>query len=347
MRNIPPGDLQDIGTRLFDAVGSPHEESQAVSEVLVRASLMGHDSHGVMRFGQYVRQVRGGEIVPGAPFEIIKDTAAIAIVDGHNGWGVVIGRKAMDLAIAKARLSAVGTVVVRGCHHVGRLGEYPPRAAAQQMVGLAYANSPGGHGHMAPWGGIDARLAPNTIAWAAPSGEKWPMMMDIATCVWPEGKLRMARYRNQPLPEGVIIDADGNPTTDPARFYGPPPGALLPFGGIVGHKGYALTILPDLLGGLLSGAGIKGRERAGTGNGLFFQALNITDFTPMEDFLEEVEVYARHIKSSRRAPGIDEILLPGEPEHRISLQREQNGIPVDDAIWEEIQRTAQELSVEV
>jgi LDH2 family malate/lactate/ureidoglycolate dehydrogenase len=103
---------------------------------------MGHDSHGVMRFGQYVRQIQGGEIVPGATFEILKDTPAMAVVEGHNGWGAVVGRKAMDLAIDKGRQSAVGTVVVRGCHHVGRLGEYPPRAVAQQMMGLALRQLP-------------------------------------------------------------------------------------------------------------------------------------------------------------------------------------------------------------
>jgi LDH2 family malate/lactate/ureidoglycolate dehydrogenase len=173
------------------------------------------------------------------------------------------------------------------------------------------------------------------------------MMMDIATCVWPEGKLRMARYRNQPLPEGVIIDSDGNPTTDPARFYGPPGGALLPFGGIVGHKVYALTILPDLLGGLLSGSGIKGRERPGTGNGLFFQAINIADFTPVEEFIAGVKDYNIYIKSSRRAPGVNDILLPGEPEYRLAKHRAVDGVPVDDSIWEEIQKTAQELSVRI
>lgn len=253
----------------------------------------------------------------------------------------------MELAIEKAKRSALGTIVVRGCHHVGRVGEYPTMAAAQQMIGLAFANSYGGDGLVAPWGGLDARLAPNPIAWAAPSGEEWPLVMDMTTSVIPEGKVRLARYYGQCLPEGCVIDAEGNPTTDPVRFYGPPLGALLPLGGIAGHKGYALTVMVDLLGGILSGSGVCGQKKAGTGNGLFFQAINIADFTPLEEFLSSVKAYALHIKSSRRSPGVDEILLPGEPEYRLYRRRAKEGIPVDDVIWEEILGAARELSVKV
>jgi LDH2 family malate/lactate/ureidoglycolate dehydrogenase len=112
MQTIAWNDLQRIGTALFDAIGSPHDESSSVSEVLVRSSLMGHDSHGIVRFVEYVKSVREKQLIPGAPFEILHEAPCLAIVDGHNGWGILTARKAMHLSIQKARQSGVGTVLV-------------------------------------------------------------------------------------------------------------------------------------------------------------------------------------------------------------------------------------------
>lgn len=347
MRKLSAAELGRIGTALFDAAGSPHEESEIVSDVLVRASLAGHDSHGIMRFTQYVNQIRNGEIRPGAPFEIERETRAIAIINGHQGWGPVIARKAMLLAIEKARHCSVGTVVVRGSQHIGRVGEYPMMAAAEQMIGLAFVNSYGGGAAVAPWGGIDGRFAPNPIAFAAPSGEGWPVLVDITTSVIPEGKVRVAFYQAAKLPEGCVIDAEGNPTTDPAAFYGPPRGALLPLGGPVGHKGTALSIMAELLGGALSAAGCSGQPMVTTGNGVFFQAINIADFVPVDEFIERVRQLGAWVKSSRKRPGITEILFPGEPEYRTSRRRQEEGISVDDGVWAEIVKTAQDLGVYV
>ena len=181
MKLIKAPELEQIGTRLFDAVGSPHDESEIVSEVLVRSSLMGHDSHGVLRFSQYVKDIQSGELKPGAPFEVLRETPASALVEGHQGWGMVIARKAMQLAIEKARQSAVGLVIVRGSQHIGRVGEYPTMAAAENMVGMAIINSYGGSGIVAPWGALEGRLEPNPFAFAIPSGEEWPILVDVTT----------------------------------------------------------------------------------------------------------------------------------------------------------------------
>src|SRR5688572_4843745 len=131
MRVMSPAELQDLSTRIFDAAGSPHDESAWVAEVLVRSSLFGHDSHGIQRIPQYIKDIGDGSLKPDAPFEIVRETRAMAIVDGHRGWGHVIARKAMELAMQKAREVAIGTVSIRGSNHIGRVGEYPALAAAQ------------------------------------------------------------------------------------------------------------------------------------------------------------------------------------------------------------------------
>ena len=339
--------LQDVGTRIFDALGSPHEESAWVAETLVRSNLRGYDSHGVFRIPQYVRNIQGGHVSPGALFEIKKETRVMAVVDGHHGWGQVVARKAMELAIEKAATHSIGAVAVRNSQHVSRLGEYPPMAVNRQMIGLAIINLYGGKEveQVAPWGGIDPKLAPNPISWAAPSGEDWPMVLDMTTSIIPEGKVRLARHRGDQLPDGCIIDSEGNPTTDPADFYGPPPGALLPLGGLAGHKGYGLAILTDLLGGALSGAGCVGQTKSPNGNGLYFQAINIADFIPVHEFVRAVKELRLWIKSSRKSPGVEEILLPGEGGHRTMQRRLEDGIPVEENLWTEITEIAKKLNV--
>src|SRR5262245_61664686 len=146
--------LQEIGTALFDAVGSPHAESAWVTETLVRANLMGHDSHGVVRFPQYIGHVRNGEVKPGAAISVERETPTTAVLDGHLGWGQVVARHGMELAIQKAKSCGVGIVVIQNCPHAGRMGEYATMAADQHMIGYVVANSHGGGQAVAPWGGI-------------------------------------------------------------------------------------------------------------------------------------------------------------------------------------------------
>ena len=346
-RNIFAAELEEIGTRLFDAVGSPHQESKLVSQILVRSSSAGHDSHGVIRFVQYIRDVQAKRVVPGAPLEIEKETPSTALVNGHHGWGQVVAHKAMKVAIEKAAASGVGIVVARNSQHVGRLGEYPVMAASRDMIGQAFLNSYGGQDQVAPWGGIEARLAPNPLAFAAPSGEPWPILLDMTTSVVPEGKVRQAKYENRQLPEGCLIDADGNPTTDPAALYGSPRGMLLTLGGAAGHKGYGLNVMAELLGGALSGVGCRGQEPTGAGNGVFFQVINIAHFIELDEFIENVRAFIKHVKSARKRAGVNEILFPGEPEYRAHQRRCKEGIPVAESIWQELSELSRELGVKL
>jgi uncharacterized oxidoreductase len=346
MRTLSVEQAIDLSVRILDAAGSPHDESRYVAEVLARANLAGHDSHGILRLPQYVDAIRAGKLHPGAPITLVRETRATAVLDGNLGWGPVIARHAMQLAIEKARAVGTGTVAVRGCQHVGRVGEYPTLAAAENMIGLAFVNAFGSWAvSVVPWGGREARFGPNPIAFAAPSGHDWPILVDLTTSVIPEGKARLAHVEGRKMPEGCLIDADGNPTTDPGVLYRPPRGALLPLGGPVGHKGTGLSLMSELMGGVLSAAGTAGPGMKDFGNGLCFQAINIADFLPLDEFLQNTRALTDWIRSSPTAAGFTEVLVPGEPEYRQTQRRRREGLAVDDGLWESISKLAASLGI--
>ena len=169
----------------------------------------------------------------------------------------------------------------------------------------------------------------------------------MTTSVVAEGKIRIKRNRGEPLPEGWALDAGGEPTLDPNRFYGPPRGTILPFGGSAAHKGYALAVVVDILAGALGGSGTsRGTGRTG-GNGLFIMAIDITAFTGSDEFDEQVANFVEHLKSSRLMPGFDEILVPGELEDRTRKRREKDGIEVDDETWLQLGEAGRSVGVEL
>src|SRR5207244_1100221 len=211
--------------------------------------------------------------VPGAPFEILRRSPAGALVDGNWGFGAVVATKATELGIEMAQSAGVAVVSVRRCNHVSRLGHYVLMAAEAGLIGFMTANNHGGGRWVAPWGGTDRRLATNPIAFAAPlapDGQRLPsLLVDITTSTVAEGKVRVLRNKGLPLPEGWAILPDGTPLTDPAQMYGPPHGSLLPFGGMAGHKGFALSMMVELLSGALSRAGCTRGRGVHPGNALF------------------------------------------------------------------------------
>jgi uncharacterized oxidoreductase len=169
----------------------------------------------------------------------------------------------------------------------------------------------------------------------------------MTTSVVAEGKIRVALNKGDRVPEGWIIDSQGNPTTDPKDFKGDPPGAMLPMGGVVAHKGYAMSLMVEILGGALSGLGCASGAPTMISNGVFLQVYNIEHFVDMEDYYREVESLVAHVKSSRPAPGFSEILLPGEPEFRSAERRSRDGIEVDDTTWSRICKEAEAVNVDV
>jgi hydroxycarboxylate dehydrogenase B len=339
-------ELSETIVRILDAAGSLPDESAWVAETLVRANLMGHDSHGILRLPLYVERLLSGELVPGAPFEVEREAPALALVNGHQGWGQVVARQAMALGIEKARQVGLATVAVRNCQHVGRVGEWPTMAAVAGMIGLVFVNSRGGAGSVAPWGGVEGRLGTNPIAFAAPSGRDHPLLVDLCMSALPEGKVQLATHLGLVLPEGCLLDAGGAPTRDPALWATDPPGALLPLGGLLGHKGYALDLMVELLAGALTRSGVSG-QGGPSGNGLLCQVFDIAAFVPLDEFTAAVEDLRSWVRSSRLRPGADEVLLPGDAEYRTMQHRSVAGIPVAPLTWAEVAAAAARVGVDL
>ena len=340
--------LKRVGTAILNCLGSPPERSDWVVETLVRSNLAGHDSHGIMRLLQYAELVREGAVNPAADVKTLRETSSTALLDAGRSWGQVAARDAMAKAIGMAAQHGISLVALRNCPHIGRLGEYVLMAAEQDMIGMAYVNShTASDGSVVPWGGIDGRFTPTPLAFAAPSGYEWPVLVDITASVMPEGKVRDHLYRHKALPPDVIINAAGMPTTDARDFYGPPMGGILPLGGVVGHKGYALGVMIEMLAGGLTGAGYVSEKPRVSGNGVLFQVMNIEAFEDIDSFKSRTRDLIVHVKSSRPRAGFDEVLFPGEPEFRSAQRRQREGIDLPESLWTAIEDLARELEVDL
>ncbi len=338
--------LHRLTRDIFKACGAPEAEAEIVAEHLVEANLMGLDSHGIVRVPQYVNAVKEDTIRPGAPVTILRESPTTAIVDAGLNFGQVGATRAMDVAMEKARLNAVGCVVVRRCNHVGRVGAYPQMAAEKGFIGMAVCSSVGGGHFVCPWGGRKGRLATNPIAFAAPS-EGDPLLVDVSTSMASEGKIRIKRSRGESLPKGWIMDADGHPSTDPKDFYGPPMGAIMPLGGSAGYKGYAFSLMVEILGGVLLDEGYTPTDIKEPVNGLWLMVLDISAYMGKDRFKQGMHDLVEYLKSSPLAEGSSEITVPGEIDFRCRERRKREGIPVEDGIWRQIEEVAEELNVEL
>lgn len=331
---------------LFEAAGSPHEHATIVADSLVRSSLIGYDSHGVVAVPRYLGYIEGGTLVPSAVPIILRQTPATCLMDGQWGFGQVAARYAMREAIGRARNVGVGVVALKRSNHVGRLGEYVELAAHEGFVGIAMINNHGGGLWMCPWGGKQKRLSPNPIAFAVPVGES-PVLLDISTTVIPFGKVQGALNRGQKLPEGCALNSEGNPTIEPAEVAGTPSGSLLPFGGLVGYKGFGLGVIADLLAGGLSTAGCSKSESLYPGNAVLVMAVDVAAFVPLDEFEREAARFIRYLKDCPKMPGVEEIMIPGEPERRAEEERKQCGIPVAASLWETLCEKARAVGVSI
>ena len=313
---------------------------------LVQSNLYGHDSHGVLRLYEYARAVNEGRVNPLGSPEIVREHACTAVVDAHDGFGQVGAVLATNLAIQKARQYGLASVSLRRASHIGRAGAYPIMIAQAGLIGVAFVNSGRMGLQVAPFGGIDGRLGTNPLAFAAPRRADPPVMVDMTTCTVADGKIRVATNLGKPLPEGWIIDAAGRPSTDPQVYWDEPRGAILPLGGPLGHKGYALSMMMELCAGGLSGQGMSSGDMRSRGNGVLFTVYDIAHFGDLEAYYDEVEALVRHVKSSRTAPGVAEVLVPGEPEFHTERERAQSGIPIDETTWGKICDSARDVGLD-
>ena len=344
MRVFSSDYLRNLGKGLFVACGAPEDEAAIVADELVEASLMGLDSHGVMRFAQYVDDAVGGRVRPGAPTRVIKETPTTALVDCGFNFGPVTATRMAEIACAKAAAANVACVISQNGHHVGRVGAYVQKIAARGMFGLATCNS-SKHGHwVAPWGGREGRLATNPVAYAAPTSSD-PVVLDMSTAAIAEGKIRVLMNEGKAVPAESVRDAHGDFVTDPRAFYGPPKGTILPFGGTQGYKGFGLSLLTEILGGIM--AGMASSADHPYVNGLSLIAIDPEAFCGRARFIELMDDLCTYQTSSLAAHGYSEVVMPGAYDFRMRAKRIVEGIPVAPQTWQQITDTARRLNVNV
>jgi LDH2 family malate/lactate/ureidoglycolate dehydrogenase len=335
---FPAAELVRLSQSILEAVGTPEDLASVVAASLVDANLAGHDSHGVIRLNSYVANVRSGQVQPAARAQVHSLGGACARVDGGWGWGQPAAHAAADEAAALARADGVGLVAIGHCNHIGRLGEYIEKLGREGLMGLMTCNA---RSAVAPYGGYTRLLGTNPVAWGAPTdGGRPPLVVDFATAAIAEGKLRVAHSAGAKAPRGAVVDKDGRPSEETDAFYDG--GALTTFGG---HKGFGLSVMAELMGGVLSGSGASSASGYDNGNGTLVVAIEIGRFVPPGDFTKQVEEFTDRLHDAPKAPGFDEILMPGEPEWRARLQRTEEGIPVPAATHRAIAELAAELGV--
>jgi uncharacterized oxidoreductase len=345
MPHFSPDALRDFIARLFIGAGAPGDEAHTVAASLVESNLCGHDSHGVILARWYLSQMKHGELVAGAPFKVVHETASLVAADGHLGFGQVQCPRLLDRVAEKARTSGIAGGTMRRSGHLGRLGEWVERVARQGLAGLIAVNDNGAMRTVAPPGGLEPRLSTNPIAIGVPTGDA-PLVLDISTSAVANGKLKIARLSQQPVPLGWIQDAAGNPTTDPQVMLADPPGCLLPFGGDQAYKGFGLGLLFDILIGGLTG-GLCPPAPAGTQewNNVLLIVWDPARCAGTPHFHAEADKLINAVRSTPRKPGTDRIRLPGDRGAEIRTQRQKTGIPLDGEHWQSLTHIAEKLGV--
>lgn len=340
--------LTQFAAALLHAAGVPADDAGLVARHLVGANLAGHDSHGVMRVPQYVEYLREGKFRPGVDLTVLNETPAVLAADANWGLGQVQAHRLLARLVPKARHLGVASGTLRNCGHIGRLGEYAEATAAEGMVFLGTVNSHGSGRRVAPPGGTEGRISTNPICMGVPTAGD-PVVLDFGTSSVAEGKVRVHFQKNEPVPEGWLLDAAGRPTTDPGVLYAEPRGTILPFGGPQAYKGFGLGLLLDLFAGGLSGGKCSHPEAPlpGIGNAVLFVLFDPARFGGAECFLAETTGLTGYVRGCPTGPGVDRITLPGDPEQSVRATRAANGIPVPGGTWALLVKEAESLGVPV
>ncbi len=345
-RTIPiaEADLSDFCREVLKKLDLPANEAALVADCIVEADLRGVHSHGMIRLPVYVRRLQSGVFNPRPDIRVVRETRTTAVVDGDNGMGQLVSLRAMELAIEKAKDGDCVWVSVGNSNHNGTEAYFAQMAVAHDMIGFCF--SVGGINHMTPWGGAEAMLGNNPFAIAIPAGDELPVVLDMACSVAARGKVNVAAARGESIPEGWCTDAQGRPTTDPSEAL---KGFVLP---IAGPKGYALTTVIGMLSTMLSG-GAFGTDvthlyddfERPQNIGHLLGVLPVGSFVDPAEFKRRMDKGIREIKGVKKAPGVTEIFLPGEREHRTLLERRKTGIPLAVGTVSELRELSEEFGV--
>src|SRR5579864_4272636 len=337
-------DLRGFIARVLQAVGLPESGARRVAELMAEADARGADGHGVFRLPQYVKRIQSGGINTEPNIVVLREQAATALVDGDNAMGHLVMSRAAELAIEKARTAGVAWVGARNSNHAGPAFLYARMPLVHDMIGVYIAV--GSANHLPPWGGTAMLLSTNPIAIAVPGFRRPAIVLDMATTNAAYGKVKIKAQRNDPMPEGWMMDREGKPLTDPKRAS---EGFLLPIGG---PKGYGLALMFGLLAGTLNGAAFGknvvdfNHDFASlTNTGHLIIAASIAAFADVPTFKAKVDDIWDEMKSSPLLPGFDEIRLPGERSTELYEDRMANGLPISPELELALDDLADRLGV--
>jgi hydroxycarboxylate dehydrogenase B len=346
-KKLSAGQWREISQRIFRSWNTPGDIAECVARSLVDSDLCGIFSHGVLRIPAYYRFVLAGWLQPAARPMMVSEGPAVATIDGNWGFGQPAMDLALEVGLAKSRDQGIAGVGVVHCGHIGRLGEYAEKAAAAGKIALVTASGGPSGGLVVPFGGAQRVLGTNPIGAGVPAGDHAPFIMDYATSTVAAGKIEYAHDKEQVIPEGWAVDAEGRPARTVRDFLDG--GGLLP---MAGHKGYALAMFIELLCGGLTGAGLSERPdnipaQGLGGNACFLIVLDVAHFTEPGVFGGSVDAFFDRLKRVKPAPGSPGVMIPGEPERQQRAAHEADGIAVEDATWNQIRAIAQERGVEL
>ena len=310
-----------------------------MADHLANANLAGYDSHGFIRIPWYLKFIEDGELDPKAEPEVVGNHGAILQIDGHSTFGQVVATRATEMAIEKARDHGFSLVTMGNHTNTGRIGAYPEMAAAAGMAAIMFSGWAGGpHATVVPFGGSEARLGTNPLAMAFPHAEGAPIVIDMASSMAPDGKIRVYSNKEQELPDTWIIDKHGVPSRNPNDFYDG--GAQLPVGGMHGgHKGYALSLMMALFGAILGQiASPPGKiDRWAMWAGSTILALDLGHMAPMETIRAEVQHMMKYLQDTPPMEGSNGVFFPGERSAKTRQERLAQGIPVDPTTWAQVE----------
>src|ERR1700744_4123039 len=316
-------------------LGLPGTDALTVANLMAKADLRGSDGHGVSRLPQYARRIRAGGFNVRPNIRVVREQASTAVINGDNGMGHLVMKRATELAIEKARVTGIGWVNSQFSNHAGPASLYATMPLAHDMIGVYFAV--GNANHLPPGGGFDRGLSTNPIAAEIPAGAEKPIVLDMATTVAAYGKVKTKALRGEMMPVGWMVDREGKPLTDPKRSE---EGMLLPLGGMeAGYKGFGLAMIIGLIAGTLGGAAMgkdvidfNHDDDSVTNTGQAIAAINIRPLGDVATFKANVDTLVRDFRGSSRMPGVERISVPGERSHETRLVRAQDGIPIAPAL---------------
>ncbi|MBL8628879.1 MAG: malate/lactate/ureidoglycolate dehydrogenase [Rhodospirillaceae bacterium] len=337
--------LRALTADILHRAGAPAGEARAVADHLVEANLNGHDSHGVQLVRRYVEQIAQGTCVPGTRVTCINDGGAILQFDGGRGFGICVGREAMHKAMERCKTTGVVLMTLRNAAHIGRVGAYAEMALEAGLISIHFVNVVDHKPMVAPFTGKDARFGTNPICIGIPAGkDRTPFLLDMATSAIAMGKVMVAHQSGQMLQDHAIIDASGQPSNDPAKYIGPPQGALLPFGL---HKGYGLMLACEILAGAMTGYGTiqpGTPRRGGIINNMFSLIADPAHLGDPGAINTEIEALKGYLKAAPTISG-EAVQIAGDPERQAKAKRLEMGIYLPPGTLNELSSAAEKAGL--